>query len=221
MTEQQQDESPAPKADDRRRRWKRTLLLTALFVCLFFVAVAERGGPAISKVRKDGIVATLLDPLSLFAGRSPGEREGALLPTKLAKAGPEERVLSEVRDRDPGIGDPAGAAPPDPGLLPDAGLPGAPAEGALPGGGDPGGSFAPFGPPFGGAGDPGGGFIPAGRSFAPPPGGGGGGVVPPPDGGIPSGVPEPGTWAVMILGFFAVGWAMRRRAQMRPGLTAR
>src|SRR5262245_33527474 len=101
----QQDESPAAKADGRGTRWKRTLLLTALFVCLFFVAVAERGGPAISKVRKDGIVATLLDPMSLFAGRSPGERgEGALLPTKLAKAGPEERVLSEMRDRDPGIG---------------------------------------------------------------------------------------------------------------------
>ena len=153
MTGQQQDESSAPKADGRVKRWKRTLLLTALFVCLFFVAVAERGGPAISKVRKDGIVATLLDPLSLFAGRSPGEREGALLPTKLAKAGPEERVLSEVRDRDPGIGDPP-AAPPASGLLPDAALPGAPAEGALPGGGDPGGSFAPFGAPFGAPGDP-------------------------------------------------------------------
>lgn len=211
----QQDESPVPNTDGRRKRWKRTLLLTALFVCLFFVAVAERGGPAISKVRKDGIVATLLDPMSLFAGRSPGERgEGALLPTKLAKAGPEERVLSQVRDRDPGVGDP----PPDPGLLPDAGLPGAPGEGALPGGPAGGNSFAPFGAPFGDAGDPPGGFIPTGRSFTQPPGGGDGGIVPPPGGGIASGVPEPGTWAVMILGFFAVGWAMRRRAQLRPGL---
>lgn len=211
MTGQQQDESSAPKADGRYRRWKRTLLLTALFVCLFFVAVAERGGPAISKVRKDGIVATLLDPLSLFAGRSPGEREGALLPTKLAKAGPEERVLSEVRDRDPGIGDPP-AAPPASGLLPDAALPGAPAEGALPGGGDPGGSFAPFGLPFGPPGGPGDSFVPGGPGGPP--------FVPPPTGPV-SAVPEPGTWAVLILGFFAVGWAMRRRAQMRPGLTAR
>jgi len=210
----QQDESPAAKADGRRRRWKRTLLLTTLFVCLFFVAVAERGGPAISKIRKDGIVATLLDPLSLFAGRSPGEREGALLPTKLAKAGPEERVLSEVRDRDPGIGDP----PADPGFLPNAALPGAPGEGVLPGGagGEP---FAPFGAPFGAPGGPGDGFIPAGRSFTQPPGGGDGGIVPPPDGGIPSGIPEPGTWAVMILGFFAVGWAMRRRVHLQPHLT--
>lgn len=210
----QQDESPVPKADGRRKRWKRTLLLTVLFVCLFFIAVAERGGPAISKIRKDGIVATLLDPMSLFAGRSPGERAGALLPTKLAKAGPEERVLSQVRDRDPGIGDPA--APPDSGLLPDAGLPGAPGEGALPGGpaGEP---FAPFGAPFGGVGDPPGGFIPGGPGGSGIPGGPPGGT-PPPGGGIASGVPEPGTWAVMILGFFAVGWAMRRRAQLRPGL---
>ncbi|MBS0281639.1 MAG: PEPxxWA-CTERM sorting domain-containing protein, partial [Proteobacteria bacterium] len=36
-----------------------------------------------------------------------------------------------------------------------------------------------------------------------------------------SAVPEPGTWMVLILGFFAVGWAMRRRAHLRPGLTAR
>jgi hypothetical protein len=201
----QQDESPAAKADGRRRRWKRTLLLTTLFVCLFFVAVAERGGPAISKIRKDGIVATLLDPMSLFAGRSPGERgEGALLPTKLAKAGPEERVLSEVRDRDPGIGDP----PAEPGFLPDAALPGSRAADAPPGGpaGEP---FAPFGTPFGNPGDPGPSFIPGGPGGSPP-------FTPPPGGGIASGIPEPGTWAVMILGFFAVGWVMRRRAQLRP-----
>jgi len=41
----------------------------------------------------------------------------------------------------------------------------------------------------------------------------------PPTGPV-SAVPEPGTWAVLILGFFAIGWAMRRRAQLRPGLTA-
>lgn len=208
MTEQQDESSKvAPAAEGTRNRWKRTLLLTALFVCLFFVAVAERGGPAISKIRKDGIVATLLDPMSLFAGRSPGEREGALLPTKLAKAGPEERVLSEVRDRDPGAGDP----PADPGLLPDAALPGSRAADGLPGG--PAG-FAPFGAPFGAPGDPGDGFIPGGGGIP-----GGPGVppgTPPPGGGIPSGIPEPGTWAVMILGFFAVGWAMRRRAHLRP-----
>ena len=62
----QQDESPVPNTDGRRKRWKRTLLLTALFVCLFFVAVAERGGPAISKVRKDGIVAARRSGQTIF-----------------------------------------------------------------------------------------------------------------------------------------------------------
>lgn len=188
-------------------------MLVPLLVVLFFAAVAERGHPAISKVRKDGIIATLLDPLSLFAGRSPGERgEGALLSTKPGH-GPEERVLSTVRDRDP-----VGAAPPaeDPGLLPDSALPGAPpAENALPAGAGPGDQFAPFGAPFSSFGEPGGGFIPGG-------GGGGGGLIPPvlpPDPPLTSAVPEPATWAVMILGFFAVGWAMRRRAQLRPGFT--
>ncbi|MES2255649.1 MAG: PEPxxWA-CTERM sorting domain-containing protein [Pseudomonadota bacterium] len=181
-------------------------MLVPLLVVVFFAAVAERGHPAISKVRRDGIIATLLDPLSLFAGRSPGERgEGALLSTKPGH-GPEERVLSTVRDRDP-----AGAAPPagDPGFLPDSALPGAPpAENALPAGGVPGDQFAPFGAPFSSPGEPGGGFIP----------GGGSGLVPPlpPDPPLTSGIPEPATWAVMILGFFAVGWAMRRRAQLRP-----
>ena len=206
MTQDRQDESAAAKAGGRRNRWKRTLLLVTLFVCLFFVAVAERGGPAISKVRKDGIVATLLDPLSLFAGRSPGEREGALLPTKLAKAGPEERVLSQVRDRNPDSGNPT--PPPIDGMLPNAALPGAPGENTLAGGP---GQFAPFGVPFGAPGGPGDGFIPG-------PGGPGGPGVPPT--GPVSAVPEPGTWAVLILGFFAIGWAMRRRAQLRPGLTA-
>jgi len=216
MTRQQDESIPsAQKADGRRRRWKRTLLLVPLFVCLFFIAVAERGGPAISKVRKDGIIATLLDPLSLFAGRSPGEREGALLPTKLAKAGPEERVLSEVRDRTPDAG---GAPPPDSGLLPDAALPGSRAADGLPGGPPPG-DFAPFGVPFGNPGGPGDGFIPGGPGgpSAPSGPGGPGGPGVPPTGPV-SGVPEPGTWAVMILGFFAVGWAARRRRQLRPGL---
>jgi hypothetical protein len=184
------------------------LVLVPLLVVVFFAAVAERGHPAISKVRRDGIIATLLDPLSLFAGRSPGERgEGALLSTKPGH-GPEERVLSTVRDRDP-----VGAAPPaeDPGFLPDSALPGAPAENALPASSVAGDQFAPFGVPFSGSGDPGGGFIPGGGSRLLPPSG-------PPDPPLTSGIPEPATWAMMILGFFAVGWAMRRRAPLRPGI---
>ena len=182
------------------------LVLVPLLVVLFFAVVAERGHPAISKVRRDSIVATLLDPLSLFAGRSPGERgAGPLLSTKPG-GGPQERVLSTVRDRDP-TGDPA--APPEPGLLPDAGLPGAPAgDGALPSGAVADDQFGPFGAPFSAFNAPPGEINP-GRAL----------IAPPPTDPVTSAVPEPATWAVMILGFFAVGWAMRRRAHLQPDLT--
>ncbi|HXS07044.1 MAG TPA: PEPxxWA-CTERM sorting domain-containing protein [Rhizomicrobium sp.] len=183
------------------------------FVLLFFAAVAERGHPAISKVRQGGIIAALADPLSLFAERSPGERGGgALLSTK--PGGPHERVLSEVRDRDPPAGD-----PPELAITPEdlAALPGgAPGAGGAPGdpAGDPLGNnfFAPS-IPSGGGGPP---FLPA--SFGAPPGG------PPPNGPIPpvidppgaGAVPEPATWAMLLLGFFAVGVALRRRERGKP-----
>jgi hypothetical protein len=210
------DEPPEPDLTSarRRRRWKRTLFLVCAFVLLFFAAVVERGHPAISKARQAGIIAALADPLSLFAERSPGERGGgALLSTKP----PHERVLSEVRDRDPSAGDP----PADPGfaVTPEdlAALPGgAPGAAGAPGdpGGDPlGNNF--FAPPFpGGPGGPP--FLPA--AFGGPPGG------PPPSGPIPpvidppgaGAVPEPATWAMLILGFFAVGAAIRRRERRKP-----
>jgi hypothetical protein len=224
--------SPAPRPPENRgTRWKRTLLLVPLLVGLFFVAVTERGHPANGKAGARGtLMAALTDPLSLFADRSPGGRgAGALLSTKpmktaMADPGPEERVLAGVRDRDPpadglpelpGLNDPAFAA--GPGVPPAGG--GAPGD---PGGGSP--SFAPFsslpglgGPGFisGGGGPPGSGPPGSGPPGSDPPGGVGGG---PP--GLPpvlSAVPEPGTWAMLIFGFFAVGAAMRRRVRIQAG----
>ncbi len=220
---------------NRGTRWKRTLLLVPLLVGLFFVAVAERGHPASGKAGARGaLMAALTDPLSLFADRSPGGRgAGALLSTKpmktaMADPGPEERVLAGVRDRDPpvdglpelpGLNDPAFAAAP--GGLPPGGGPGDPAD--PPAGGSP---FSPFSslPPLGGPGFVSGGGGPPGSD---PPGSGPPGTDPPgvgPPGGGPPGlppvlsaVPEPGTWAMLIFGFFAVGAAMRRRVRMQAG----
>lgn len=56
--------------------------------------------------------------------------------------------------------------------------------------------------------------------------GGGGGVVTPPGTDTPPGppaipaVPEPSTWATMLLGFVLTGWAIRRRPSRRRWSTA-
>ncbi len=45
--------------------------------------------------------------------------------------------------------------------------------------------------------------------------GGGGAIIDPPTGNPVSGVPEPESWIIMLLGMGLIGWALRRR----PGLT--
>ncbi|MGK6321927.1 PEPxxWA-CTERM sorting domain-containing protein [Sphingomonas sp. DT-51] len=152
----------------------------------------------------------LPDPSAILGARSPGGRDaGAMFTTKPARqrlasrprvplpSAPRERVLSNVRER-PSIG----WAPPYVELpatplafgpaTPIGDVPLTPvALGPLP----PGGGFTPTTPfvPGGGGGGNGGG------------GGGGDEVIPP----VPA-VPEPATWATMILGFLMVGAALRR-----------
>jgi hypothetical protein len=193
----------------RRERWKRTLVLVPFLIGV--VSMAETSPFAVGKASTGsggGLMAALKDPLSLFAERSPGERgAGALLSTKPDK--PEERVLSSEREREPPLG--AASVPPDPAFsfAPDALANSLPQERVLGDARD--GPFIPLGNFF----DP---DISPGRSFnTVPPGGPGGGVGIPTDPGIPSGIPEPGTWAMLILGFFGIGMAARRRA--RSGLT--
>jgi PEP-CTERM motif len=189
----------------RSVRWKRTLLLAPVLVGLFFVAVAEHSGLAINKMSAAGIIAALKDPLTLFAERSPGGRgSGALLPTK-SKPGPHERVLSAVREREPPLGIPSGVDNPvftvtPGGLATSNALPG---DDPLPGdqvAGSP--SSAPrF--PLAKFGDP--------ERLAPAP-------TTLPNPGI-SAVPEPASWVMMILGFFAIGVAVRRRVRQQTDLT--
>ena len=207
----------------RGARRKRVLLLASL-VATLFVAMVGQNREAISKVSREMLVAALQDPLSLFSDRSPGERGlGALLSTK-SKAGPHERVLSTVRDREPSPDLPPGANTP---IFPTA-PPALQSNSAPP----PADQFAgppAFGPPFSNypflyPGPPPGGIPPEGTPpGGTPPGGTPPGGTPPggtPPGGTPPGgppetppipIPEPASLPTMILGLIAIGVAMRTR----------
>lgn len=174
------------------------------------------------------LLAQASDAIERFVGRSPGERgETDLIKTKvkrakgkigddlLAKAPrekpgePEERALGKIFDTPPeeevrALGD----GPIGPLALGDPTAGGLPFDGSGPtfssgGPGFPGGisTVVPPGTTPGGPTDPG----------DPDPGG-------PDDPGNPVGaVPEPGTWAMMILGFGLCGAALRRRRGLSSG----
>ena len=194
----------------------RTLVLVPFLAGLSFGAVVELGHPANGKVGTaagggGALMAALEDPLALFEARSPGGRgAGTLLSTKpgLAAAGPEERVLADVRQRDPGI---APGTDPVFGIGPDAIAPGGSPPLDDPGAGGPSSGGSPSDPPSGDSfGAPGSSpfFSNPGQALIQPPSAG----APPGDPGIPA-VPEPATWAMLIIGFFAIGSVLRRRAR--------
>lgn len=171
---------------------------------------------------ESAVAAAIADPASILAARSPGGRApGALSQSKLIQtkrryarsglkrpAGPTERVLGQARTR------PTDALPLGDAVDPLTGTPLAIPQGAF-------GDLAGDGPSLVGPGTVG---------FAGTPvtgigiGGGGGGVGGGGDGGttpvVPpvSAVPEPSTWLMTILGFFAAGIGLRRR---RPALVRR
>lgn len=153
----------------------------------------------------------------LIAGRSPGRRVVADMSKGKPRLDNERYARALPRVREPRNF----ASPPLTGLGgPEEFVPGfveaPPPEfaGIFPGDGFPGGGVFVQGP--------GGGFI----FFPGGPGGGGGGgggccVVPPGPGPEeppppPPVVPEPATWAMMVLGFGAAGWAIRRRRPEVP-----
>jgi hypothetical protein len=159
----------------------------------------------------------LSDPDSVFDARSPGGRDyGWLVNTKQPRTGfdvgpPSERVLTSVRHRpdDPvvpgGAGPVPAYTPADGTVVPEAvGQAGGPLiDAVVPT--SPGGVFIPGGSVIGGG-------------VSGPGGGGTGGGI----GGTPGGtdtniltpvtpsVPEPSTWAMLVLGFFAMGTLLRR-----------
>ena len=157
--------------------------------------------------------------MAMLDARSPGERAAGALTQIKPRQASRSRAVTPAKPATPPLEQlarvivPAPPAPPVdvmPPILPPpaSGIVEPPAAlASVPGGFGPGG----FGPGIviGGVGAP-----PAGGGS--PPGGGGGGT--PPTTEVPpviSAVPEPGTWAMMLLGFAMIGSAMpsrRRRA---------
>lgn len=186
-------------------------------VCLGAAAalsVATFSSPRLAHALGEGLsesVQKVKTVAAMLAERSPGERpEGALASLKHKRqAALHERALPKVRGPAPTAYETLAGPPPSPPLAPPpeaplyttvAGGPPVPVPTTLPPG-TPGG-----GPPV--------------LSNIPPPGGGGGGFAPPPiittaTPEVPqtpvTPVPEPATWAMMILGFALVGRTLRRR----------
>jgi len=189
-----------------RLRGRRLAIFAAAAVVL--AGAAGSGGRLATSLATS--LAAAIDADALIAGRSPGTRGVAELakvkPTAMAAAdGParQARALPRVRAA-PAEAEAAQPVPPAPfepfsPAGPDvfAAPPATDMAAALPG------PFA-FRPPIGGIG--GGGII----------GGGGGGGIPGEEPGeiVPEpapAIPEPATWMMLIGGFGAIGWTLRRR----------
>jgi hypothetical protein len=192
--------SRSARAELRSRRRRRVALAGVLAVALAGAGTlsldAMTGGDVVhAAVSRAQSLADLLN------GRSPGQRTQAeLTKTKRARALPKARAAAKpALPSTPDMAEIAHLlAPPEPVVVNAAPL--APLA---------------FGPPPSlgdivvppGGGGPGGG--------ATPPGGGGGVIIPNPPGGNPPPtpppppVPEPATWAMMLLGFGLVGWRVR------------
>lgn len=192
------------------RSWK--WLISAGLV-LALAPVSPEDGKAVASKGIAALAAAARDPMSLFSARSPGSRgNGATYQTKpghaaapLAKR-PTEKVLSEARERPqpmaaadptqlarsvPNVFQPPAASAPTPGILP-VDIPT----------GTPGGGPIPI-PVIPGGGPGGGGVIPSPAPVA----------TPTPE---PTAVPEPSTWAMLIVGIGLIGSAMRRRSNAQP-----
>lgn len=165
---------------------------------LFSASPAEAAAPAVLPADID----------NLLDARSPGSRRyGWLLNTKAGYApeSPTERVLTSVRRRPTPVG---------PGQSQLVEVPGAPDAGALVPGSVPGEAIG-FGNPASITG-PGGTGVPSGIGGVLPGSGaggvGGGNSINPVTPQVPTvAVPEPASWAMLVLGFAMLGCALRRR----------
>ena len=172
----------------------------------------------------DAVYASVQKAKSLadmLSQRSPGERtEAQLTKTKRARALARHRLPAPKLGTPPSAMELAKILMPPVTKVPVAANPVSLMQGppvSLPLiVGSPGGGGIFVSPPGGGT--PGGGITPGGET---PPGGGNPPLVTPPTTPelIPA-VPEPGTWAMMLLGFGFIGWRIRREKRAPQLLAA-
>lgn len=197
-------------------------MLSGTMLAATGLAVLADNGVFGSRAEAASTAAYVPDVDSILDSRSPGQRRyGWLLnnkPERLAFSAenpPTERVLSSTRRRPA-----SGSGVPNPevplttlGIVPDTTVP--PSD------------FGESGS-FGGIGGPGGTPIVGGiPGPGPGPGGGGGGggddtpgnpVTPTPETPVAA-VPEPSSWAMLVMGFAALGAFMRRRRSVPIAFT--
>ena len=189
----------------RLRRWRAIAIIFGLAVALggagtLTIAGLDGGNVVHAAMSRAKSLADLLDQ------RSPGARtEGELTKTKHARALAKQRMAAGPKTHQP-VAPPPRVNMPDIAQLLESAPPLAPVslDQPLP-------LAAISSPP------------PLAAIIAPPPGGGGA-VIPPGGGGgpvtfptelprepvaPPSAVPEPATWAMMLLGFGLIGWRVR------------
>jgi len=209
-------------------KWTNTLLIVAFVAAPPAFFVADQYGYSFierSKAAGMAIVEAIADPLAVFDQRSPGARgeaelrrskkERALANHRERDAGepvptdglPRERVLANTRERDNIL--PSGDDLQLPELFPGSEEMLFPAPQAIPSGNVGGGRGPLFVPsvPIGsggsGGGNPDGPFEPTVPITPEPP------VAPERPEPVVAPIPEPMTWIMLILGFFAVGATIR------------
>jgi hypothetical protein len=185
-------------------------------------AVAALGIPLAWSIAADpatdmvaAAVSQAQDLAELLSQRSPGDRTAAeLTKTKHARTAARLRTQQKVPATPRHAAPPAANAPIELASLLNS--PVAPVGLTAPGGSWP---ISP--PPSLGSIL---GSTPGGGDFTPPGGGGGTATFPTaqPREPVPvtSAVPEPGTWAMMLMGFGLIGWRLRRRRRATPMLKA-
>ena len=206
----------APAAGGSRLGRRGTVAIVGVAVA-GALSVATLSSPRLAHVLGEGLsesVQGVKTVAAMLAERSPGQRpKGALAQLKHKRAAAlHERALPKVRGPAPTAYEALTGPPPS---LPVAPPPAAPLFTTVAGGPTP--IVPPVGAPAGG---------PPILSTIPGPGGGGGGFTPPvqttaevppaqpPTPAAP--VPEPATWAMMILGFALMGRALKRPAVAGP-----